>query len=78
MDMNLKKFFSGGDYDPVELVNDHPSLAHSIANDHPDRADEIYIKMIDVSKGKYLATIAEERLTETVKRRINKLKLTKG
>lgn len=74
---NLISFLGDGDYDPIELVKESPSLAYSIVQDFPEKSDEIYTIMIDESQDKFLNLIPEDYMSETLVRRINKLKLTR-
>lgn len=74
---NLISFLNTTDYDPIELVKESPSLAYSIVQDFPDLSDEIYTIMIDETQDKFLNLISDDFMSETLTRRINKLKLTR-
>lgn len=74
---NLISFLDSKEYDPIELVKESPSLAYSIVQDFPEKSDEIYTIMIDETQDKFLDLIAEDFMSDTIVRRINKLKLTR-
>lgn len=69
-------FLDDKDYDPLVVLEENPTLIQSVVKDYPERADELYIKMIDISGERYLNQILDEHKTEAVQRRINRLKLT--
>lgn len=74
---NMIDYMEQKEYDPLELVGEHPALVTSAIIDHPELSDDLVVKCIDASGDKFLETIPDKFLeSEIVQRRISKLKLT--